>query len=144
MKKTILAISILALAGSAFSQVNNQVNNVSDAFIGKSFELLFKTAPKMRLTGDVHKNEKLKPILDDLGKHIGDRLFSSNHDSTKSRIRDFTSTCEMYPRGIAAKCTVIIQYNPIGETAISYIVGLDRNKMPVSIMENRAEITRGD
>lgn len=86
MKKTIVAISILALSGSAFSQVNNQVNNVSDAFIGKSFELLFKTAPKMRLTGDVHKNEKLKPLLDDLGKHIGDRLFSTNYDSSKGRI----------------------------------------------------------
>ena len=90
------------------------------------------------------KNEKLKPILDELGQHINDRLFSADLDKTKSHIRDFTSVCEMYPRGIAAKCSVIIQYNPIGETAISYIVGLDNNKMPVSIMENRAEITRGD
>ncbi len=140
MKKTIVALSILAVTGSAFAQVNN----VSDAFIGKSFELLFKTAPKMRITGDVKKNEKLKPILDELGQHINDRLFSADLDKTKSHIRDFTSVCEMYPRGIAAKCSVIIQYNPIGETAISYIVGLDNNKVPVSIMENRAEITRGD
>ncbi len=140
MKKTIVALSILAVTGSAFAQVNN----VSDAFIGKSFELLIKTAPKMRITGDVKKNEKLKPVLDELVQHIGDRLFSSDLDATKSKIRDFTAACEMYPRGIAAKCSVIIQYNPIGETAISYIVGLDKEKMPVSIMENRAEITRGD
>jgi hypothetical protein len=140
MKKTIVALSILAMTGSAFAQVNN----VSDAFLGKSFELLIKTAPKMRITGDVHKNEKLKPILDELSQHISDRLFSANLDNTKNRIRDFTSVCEMYPRGIAAKCSVIIQYNPIGETAVSYFVGLDKEKMPVSIMENRAEITRGD
>ncbi len=140
MKKTIVALSILAVTGSAFAQVNN----VSDAFIGKSFELLFKTAPKMRITGDVKKNEKLKPILDELGRHINDRLFAASHNNRTSPIRDFSTACEMYPRGIAAKCTVIIQYNPIGETAISYIVGLDNNKMPVSIMENRAEITRGD
>lgn len=140
MKKTILALSLVAFAGPVFSQVNN----VSDAFVNTSLDLLFRSSAKILITGDVHKNERLKPILDELNQHIGDRLFLTNHDNSKSRIRDFTSFCEMYPRGIAAKCTVIIQYNPLGETAVTYIVGLDKNKMPVSIMENRAQITRGD
>jgi hypothetical protein len=140
MKKTILALSAFLFAASAFAQINN----VSKEFSTRAFELLAKNHAKITLNGDVHKGEKLKPIISDIGEYVFSSFYLSGHERENQRIRSVSSTCEMYPRGIAAKCTLIVQYNPLGETAISYIVGLDNNKMPVSIMENRANVSRGD
>jgi hypothetical protein len=125
MKKSILITTTLLMAQFSMALTNN----VSEQFLNKSMDLLARAAPKIKLTGDVHKNERLTPMLTGIGT---------------DKVRDMSLSCEMFPRKIAAKCILTLEYRPIGETSISYLVSLDKNKLPVSIMESRADVSRGD
>ena len=121
MKKGILIAGTLLMAQFSMALTNN----VSDQFQDRAKALLLRSSSKISLTGDVRKNERLVSILASAGA---------------DQVRGAVVECEMYPRGIAAKCVLILQN---GETAVSYVVGLDQGKMPVSIMENRADVSRG-
>ena len=124
MKKILLAamVSVMALAATA------QENNTSTPFHEKAAQLLQKNANRIKLEGDIHKGERISGILN--------RMRAQSEASSVY--------CEMFPRGIAARCTVVIAHRPMGETGLTYYVSLDNNKMPETIMENRVSVARGD
>ena len=134
MKKQILfTITSILLTSAAFAQENN----VTADFKSKAYDILNKKSSTIKLSGDIKKGEKLSSILKNLN------LYFAGQDKQGS-VKDFSMNCEMYPRGIGAKCILFIQHNPIGETGIEFVVGLDSHKMPESVMENRANVYRGD
>ncbi len=124
MKKILLAVMISVLALSATAQENN----VETPFHEKAAQLLEKNAGRIKLNGDVHKGERLTTIL----------------NRTRAQSEASSVYCEMFPRGIAARCMVVIAHRPMGETALTFYVSLDKNKMPETIMENRVNVSRGD
>lgn len=132
-KQILLTFTTLLFSASLFAQENN----VTADFKAKAYEVLNKRSQIIKLSGDVKKGEKLTVLLKNLNLHFAGQ-------DKQERIKDFSMNCEMYPRAIGAKCMLFIQHNPIGETGIEFVVGLDNNKMPVSIMENRANVYRGD
>ena len=124
MKKLILVTATFVLALSATAQENS----TSTPFHEKAAQLLQKNSGRIKLEGDVHKGERIASILN------------------RMRAQSETSSvyCEMFPRAIAARCMVVIAHRPMGETALTYYVSLDNNKMPETIMENRVSVSRGD
>lgn len=139
MKKTLLLLSLMLSTTNLFAQTDQP--RLSDDLLNQSLELLAKQSDKIHLTGDVHKNENLKPILKELGDYLASGFFQ---EGNQTRIRNFSAKCDAEKSGAFAKCVLTIQYKPLGETTISYNVGLDTNKKPVFIIENHADVSRGD
>lgn len=140
MKKIILAGAITLASALSFAQVVS----ASPDFSVKAAQLLLKDAKKIKLTGDVRQNEQLSPILFEVRRFIQTGGSEGVGNMSNSRVANVQNNCEVFPRGIAAKCFLTIQYRPIGETSVMYVLGLDGNKMPATIMENRADVSRGD
>ena len=92
--------------------------------------------------------ENADAYVDDLIDFIGSHLFSimsDDNDDYKGNIKDLTADCDApSERNLAVKCQIIIQYKPMGETGITFFVGLDKNKQPDRILNNRVQIDRGD
>ena len=146
MKIIILLFVVLLISEMGFA-TETRVQKTQD-FNALAFELLVEKVDTIKMEGDVKPNEKLKPILDDLGDFIGSHLFSimsNDNDDYKGNIKDLTADCDVpSERNLPAKCQIIIQYKPIGETGITFYVGLDKDKKPESIINNRVQIDRGD
>lgn len=140
MKKIILATVVSLTAAVSFAQLVSP----SHEFSVKAAKLLLKNSKNISLTGDVRQNERLSPILFEVRRFIQSGGSDSAVNLSNSRVKSVDNTCEIFPRGIAAKCILTIQYRPLGETSVLYVVGLDNNKMPATIMENRADVSRGD
>lgn len=133
MKKSLLVLTTVLLSGSAFAQ-----SAADNNFVGKAFNLLINKARIVRLEGDVHAGERLKPAMNQLVAHI--RSFKSGA-ADNTGITAFDMTCEQYR--LAARCTLVVD-KAIGSTGYTFMVGYDNNKMPQSILENRATVVRGD
>ncbi len=148
MKKFILSSLVVFFSVAVFAFDTEPVDRKKNDLNNQSFELLIKNMDMIKMSGDVLPNEKLKPILEELADFIGDHLFSimsGDKDDYDGRIKNFTADCaQLSERRTVAKCQIIIQYKPMGETGITFYVGLDKDKKPVSILENRVEISRGD
>lgn len=148
MKKFLLLslIMVFSLNGLAIEKPE-QIDQKKQDLTNQSFELLIKNIDHIKLDGDIAPGEKLKPILDELGEFLGHAIFSTMGDDEKydGRIKNFTADCSLVSeRKSAAKCELFIEYKPLGETGILFYVGLDKENKPVSILENRVSISRGD
>lgn len=124
------------------------VDSKHQDFNTQAFELLVKNADAMKLEGDMHPGEKLKPILDDLGDFLASHLFAimgDDPDDYTGSIKSFTADCTPTTQSsLSSKCVLIIQYKPLGETGLTFFVSLDKDKKPERIIENRVQISRGD
>lgn len=146
MKNLMLSSLAVFFAFNGFA--GDTIDFKQQDFNTQAFELLVKNIDKMKLEGEAKPGEKFKPILDELGNFIANHIFSVMADDTEGYtgpIKNFTADCTpLAELKLAAKCQIIIQYIPMGELGISFYVGLDKNKKPESILENRVYITRGD
>lgn len=145
--KNLLLSTLVTVIGSA-SIAANKADHKQQDFNTLAFELLVKNVDVVKLEGDIHPGEKLKPILDELGDYLAAHIFLMMGDDPEDYtgpIRDFSADCKtLSERALSAKCELFIQYKPIGETGIVFYVGLDKDKKPQSILENRVQISRGD
>ena len=148
MKQIILPALMVLFTITSFAFTNKPTDRLEQDLETQAFELLVKNVDKIQLDGDIIRGEKLKPILDDLGDFIGEHIFSmfsSDDENYKGSIRTFTAECSyISEHKLNAKCQFIIQYKPLGEVGITYFVGVDSNKKPESILNNRVTISRGD
>jgi hypothetical protein len=128
LKKIILFFTF-AIESVAFSQAS------ATSFSDQALQLLFKNAEQIQLSGDVHADDKLQPILSYLQDFISGK---------KNYIKQFSHQCYPSQDSLTALCDLIIDYDPIGETGVSYTVSVDANNSPIAIKNNRAEVARGD
>lgn len=146
MKNLLLAI-LMTITASASIAANDAEYKQQD-LSNQAFELLVKNVDTVKLEGDIRPGEKLKPILDDLGDYLAAHIFiimGDDPDDYTGSIKSFSADCkQLTERALSAKCELFIQYKPIGETGIVFYVGLDKDKKPLSILENRVQISRGD
>lgn len=146
MKNLLLSILLTIIGSASFSA--NQMDSKQQDFNSLAFELLVKNVDIVKLEGDIKPGEKLKPILDELGDYLAAHIFlmmGDDPDDYTGPIKDFSANCkQLSERNQSAKCELIIQYKPIGETGIVFYVGLDNDKKPQIILENRVQISRGD
>lgn len=145
MKNLLTSIFIVFLGTGSLAA--NVVNHKLEDFNAQAMELLVKNIDSIKLEGDILPGEKLKPILDELGEFLASKFFPffDDEDDYTGPIKSFTADCkQLAGRNLSAKCELFIQYKPIGETGIVFYVGLDKDKMPQSILENRVQISRGD
>lgn len=145
MKNFVLSSIMVLFSLSSFA--NEPADQKKDDLTTKAFELLVKNQDKIKLIGNVAPKEKLKPILDDLGKYIVENMFAvldGDDQDYKGHIINFNADCkEPAAQSLSTECTLIIEYKPMGDTAIVFQVGLDKDKNPVSILRNKAEVLRG-
>lgn len=149
MKKMLLSILIglIALTGAG-SLASEAINSKQQDFNTQAFELLVNNAESLKIKGDILPGEKLKPILDELGEFLAAHIFLFFGDESEDYagpIKSFTADCKQLSElNLSARCELIIQYKPLGETGITFYIGLDKDKKPQSILENRVQISRGD
>ncbi len=146
MKHLALTILIAIIGFKSFAAESTDYKQQD--FNTQAMELLVKNMDKMQLEGDIKPGEKLKPIIDDLLDFLAAKIFSimdNDPDDYKGHIKDLSADCKQTSDlNMSAQCVLIIQYQPMGETGISFYVGLDKDKKPGSILNNRVQISRGD
>jgi len=145
MKNMFLIGTVIFLTTPLFAS-SDLANKLSDNFTNQSLEILAKNSSNIQLSGDISKNESLRSILEYFATYLSEGLvFDGESHPLKNKIKGFQADCAINKnQQAAAICILIIQYKPRGETAISFGVNLDQNQMPVSILENKADISRGD
>ena len=143
-----LLLSILITITGFTSLATNEAETKQQDITTQAFELLVKNVDTLKIEGDVNPGEKLKPILDELDDYLAAHIFlfiGDEPENYKGPIKSFSANCKpLTERALSAKCELFIQYKPIGETGLVFYVGLDKDKKPQSILENRAQISRGD
>ena len=146
MKNLLLTILVTIIGTASFAA--NETDNKQQDLNTQAFELLIKNVDIIKLEGDIKPGEKLKPILDELGDYLAAHIFlmmGDDPDDYTGPIKSFSADCKQLTEPArSAKCELFIQYKPIGETGIVFNVGLDKDKKPQSILENRVQISRGD
>ena len=149
MKNLLLSIfvGLIGLTGTG-SFAADAIDYKQQDFTTQAFELLVKNVDSIKLEGDIKPGEKLKPILDELGDFLAAHIFlfaGDDPEDYKGPIKSFTADCKQASeRSLSAKCELFIQYKPLGETGIIFYIGLDKDKKPQSILNNRVQISRGD
>lgn len=123
MKKFLVMSLVSMISVTSFAHTIAQ--NKIAAFQTQALNVLTQEADHLIMFGDVSNTENLADIL-----------------KTMSRAQHTSNTC-IITDIISARCTLFIRHGDIGETAVSFKLRLDRNKMPKKIME-AVEISRGD
>lgn len=139
MKKILITAAVL------FATVlcRADVKNPQDPLLVESMRLLINNAEKIELTGNIQKGESLKLILNDVENYYED-IFSLGQSEESSDVRDFSADCKIVAAKTTAKCFFTLEYKPLGETTVEYVVELDQNNKPIAILNNRAIVTRGE
>jgi hypothetical protein len=138
IKRSLVFLSLLLVTATTFSFENS----VSDEFRDRAYKLLRKNAQKIRLLKDGRKGMRLTRTLRDLDSHVEKRMWSGDEKDPKDMISDFSMNCEVFTMGTNGRCMLVIQYKDGGETGIEFVLGLNEQRMPVSILENRANLYR--
>lgn len=148
MIRSLLALSLLVSTqahASAFDSLADQELQTS------AYSLLVKNANSIGLSGDIHKGEKLTSILaqvEDYNHQLGEVLMNGGdiEKDIKSNIDHTDIKCVKLENSVAgnsAQCDLIIQYKPLGETTVRFVVVLDSEGKAAGIGGN-AEVMRGD
>jgi len=145
MKKLILSSLIVFFSTAGFAQ--NEI--ATSELTSQALELLIKNQDALKMEGNISPGEKLKSLIDDWGSFVGElQSLAVDADASSDytgNIKNFTAECvHLTSRELTAKCQLIIQYKPLGETGIMFHVDLDSNSKPKAIQGNRVEISRGD
>jgi|GEM_PF-6354461 len=145
VKQFVLSALFVFFSINGFTKNTNRPSELTD----QSIELLVKKQDQIKMDGNVSPGEKLRPILTDLGEFIT-TAFDSFFDNTADNdylgaIKKFTANClPLTENSKIAECQLIIQYQPLGEVGIAFVVELDQDYKPTAIQGNRVDVTRGD
>jgi hypothetical protein len=144
MTKWLLSLTLMLAAQSSFAKVQK----ADDELVGKIYQTLVTLAQsdKIEMVGDVHRHEKLKDILEEASSFVYDALLAltgSQAEEKERIVKDLSMTCEVAASKSSAKCELIIQYKPMGETAILFEAILENDGNKISILRNQVEVARG-
>lgn len=148
MKTLILSTLIVLFSLVSFADENAVSENKE--LNTQAFELFGKNIDSLKLEGPGSRDIKLRPIMDDLGNFMSGQLYSFSMMSTDENdytggIKTFTANCkESVEQNQLAECKLIIEYKPLGERGFTFLVSLDDNKKPVSIINNLVTMDIGD
>lgn len=148
MIRPLIALSLLISTqahASAFDSLADQELQTS------AYSLLVKNAGSIGLNGDIHKGEKLASIVgevEEYNRQLGEVLMNGGdiEKDIKSNIDHTDIKCvklENSVAGKAAQCDLIIQYKPLGETTVRFLIVLDSEDKAAGI-GGAAEVMRGD
>lgn len=150
MIRPLIALSLLFAAttqahASAFDSLADQELQAS------AYSLLVKNADSITLRGDIHEGEKLTSILakvEEYNRQLEEVLMNGGdiEKDMKSNVDHTDVKCVKLQSPIAgqnAQCTLIIQFKPLGEIGVSFLVGLDSAGNAATIGDF-AEVSRGD
>lgn len=141
MRKYVFCFAFNLVAMFAHGQTI--VNNSSGDFHGKILNLLAENVDAINLDGDIHKGEKLRPILEDVADFLLTPILGDDPDQSRG-VRDLSISCHLKSKLNFADCMISIQYKPIGETSLLFSANLDSSQQPLSVLNNRIEVIRGD
>lgn len=148
MIRPLIALSLMLSSqahASAFDSLADQELQAS------AYSLLVKNADSITLRGDIHEGEKLSSILAKVTEYTSqlEEVLMNGGDiekDIKSNIDHTDVKCVKLQNPIAgqnAQCTLIIQFKPMGETGVRFLVGLDSAGNAATIGDF-AEVMRGD
>lgn len=147
MRKSLMVLALPMLfattqvQASAFDSLNDQ------QLQEQAYSLLENNAASIRMSGDVHDNEKLTDILSKVkarNEEIMKRLEEGRDlENLESPISNVDTKCEVQSDKKSADCTTFISYSPMGETGIQFKVILDAQGNAVDIVRN-VLVSRGD
>lgn len=148
MIRPLIAFSLLLSTqahASAFDSLADQDIQAS------AYSLLVKNADKITLRGDIHEGEKLTTILasiEDYNRQLEEVLMNGGdiEKDIKSNIDHTDVKCSKLPvptAGQNTQCNLTIQFKPLGETTVRFLVGLDSENKAITIGEI-ADVMRGD
>lgn len=144
MIRPLIALSLLISTqayASAFDSLADQELQAS------AYSQLVKNAANMGLRGDISAEEKLISIVnavEDYNHELAEVLMNGGdiEKDMKSNI-DHTDVKCVKVQGQTAQCDLIIQYKPLGETTVRFMVGLNSEGKATSV-SGMADVMRGD
>lgn len=144
MIRPLIALSLLISTqayASAFDSLADQELQAS------AYSQLVKNAANMRLRGDIREGEKMTSIVNEVEdyNHELEEILMNGGDiekDMKSNI-DHTDVKCVKIQSQRAQCDLIIQYKPLGETTVRFVVGLDSEGKAVGV-SGMADVMRGD
>lgn len=151
MKKNLLSLTTLSVLAvtttlgtaqaSLFDSIDDQI------FQASALEALRGNAQEVRLEGDVRPGERLDELLvkiDSYTQELEETLARGDSpENMQSSISNVTNSCERIASLQSAKCTLLISFKPIGETALIYQAQLDSEGKVLGI-QPRVYVSRGD
>ncbi len=151
MKKNRLSLTTLSFLiamtnmstaqASLFDSIEDQI------FQASALEALRSRAHEARLEGDIRPGERLDEILakiDSYTQELEETLARGDSpEDMLSAISNVTNNCERIASMQSAKCTLLISFKPIGETALIYQADLD-SEGKVKGVQSRVYVSRGD
>lgn len=148
MIRHLIALSLLIstqVYASAFDSLTDQELQAS------AYSLLVKNAGNVKLRGDIREGEKLTSIVNEVEEYNRqlEEVLMRGGDIEKDIKSDIDHTdvkcvkIQDQLAGQTAQCDLIIQYKPLGETTVRFIVGLDSEGKAVGI-SGMADVMRGD
>lgn len=153
MKKLLAASLVVLFTVSGFAQeVSEEHKKMSE----QAFELLVKSidSNSVNVVGDIKKDENLKDIIGDILTPLMDALSFSDGDNDREIIEmdckktELAAVCTVagalyVPEGgIDSNASYSLNSTPAIKTAVQFVVSLDTNEKPVSILENRVTVIR--
>lgn len=142
-----IQILILVIFAGSFSYAE-EVDRAAEDFTNKSFELLISKIDTLELVGQTEPDQKLKPVIEDLGDFLSNILFSAMSmgsepdEEYKGSIHNFQAKCEnLQSAKDLSACRLVINYKDKGDSVITFIVR-HQNTVPTEILNNRVTITQ--
>ncbi|MFZ3229880.1 MAG: hypothetical protein WA160_06730 [Pseudobdellovibrio sp.] len=139
MKKYI--ISSIVLLSSVFSYAG-QVE-LSEVFKGRSLEVLFAAQGNLKLHGDGSSKDSVADVLMPMKSYLAGKMTRDNDLVKESRVKNILLAC-VADNSKTATCDLIIQFNVLGEDALTYKVALDDQGMPYAMANSNVLRSIGD
>lgn len=139
MKKFIL-VTLIAL-NSSFAMAQSM--KLSDEQKTQVVGLLMKNDTKLVAVGDIKKGETLKSIVDPLTDLMVSAFDMFNDYEDTTNIKNVSIECSAVMSDVS-KCSVIMQYKPMGETSVTILLAKSAKGNFTKVLGRTAEISRGD
>lgn len=153
MKKFLVASMVVLFTLSGLAQ-EKDVKNETPTMQEQAFELLVKNIDTLNVVGDLSKDENIKDTIGDILTPIFDAFSMGDGDNDRELI-----AMDCKKTQLAAVCTIAgalyvpeggidldanysLDSTPAIKTTVQFVVSLDVNEKPISILENKVTVTR--
>lgn len=138
----VVLFSISQASASAFDSIKDQELQAS------AYGVLNKNAQTVGLEGDIKNGERLTDILKVVNAYTEEleEVILNGGDlekDMKSNIQHIDIKCVRAANLETAKCALMIQFKPLGETAVEFTVKINAQDQAEEIIGN-ALVSRGD
>lgn len=151
MKKAILSLttlSVLVATGTVTTTQASLFDSLEDQLLqGSALQALRNQAQEIHLEGDVRAGEKIDGLLekiDSYTRELEEALARGDSpEEMQSPVSNISNSCQRVAGLQSAKCTLLISFKPLGETALTYQALLDSEGKVIGV-QSRVYVSRGD